>query len=277
MHAIADTDRLVSDGIITPDQAKTIEVRAREAMVYLAINTILCFGIIAATSGLIAWLATPVSVAGFGFLSLALGLVILGCGGEMYRMFGNASALIGAGMLIGGASLELTDKYKDIAGPVMIVGGLGVALAATWYYRSGQNAARFVTGAILLMGLAMHLGGLAFVLDQGKISGAPISLFYLYATVAVVVAGWLTDVRLVTALAIAPFAQALDTGTFYYHAAYVFYSPESTLSIIQMAVLVAACIWVAATWPAHGKTCAGACRHGLYRCQPLRASRVTLG
>jgi hypothetical protein len=246
MQAIADTERLVADGIVTGEQARTIEARAREAMVYLAINTVLFFGIIAATGGLIAWLGTPVSVAVFGFLCLGLGILILGYGSEMYSMFGNASALIGAGMLIGGASLELMDKYEDIAGSIMIVGGLVVALAAAWFLRVGRNSARFVTGAIMLMGLTMHIGGLAFVLEQGDISGAPISFFYLYATAVIVGAGWLTDVRLVTALAIAPFAQALDTGTFYFHAAYVFYSPESTLSIIQMTVLVTACVWVVA-------------------------------
>ena len=37
----------------------------------------------------------------------------------------------------------------------------------------------------------------------------------------------MTDVRLVTALAIVLFAQILDTGTFYF-GAYVFYSPEQT-------------------------------------------------
>ena len=46
MHAIADTERLVTDGIITDEQARTIEARAREAMVYLAINTILCFQLV---------------------------------------------------------------------------------------------------------------------------------------------------------------------------------------------------------------------------------------
>ena len=105
MHAIADTERLVADGIITAVQAKTIETKARETMVNLAINTILCFGIMAASGGMIAWLGTPASVAVFGFLSLGLGLLILGMGSEMYRMFGNASALIGAGMLIGGLLL----------------------------------------------------------------------------------------------------------------------------------------------------------------------------
>mgnify|MGYP004060084271 CR=1 FL=1 len=38
MRAIADTERLVEDGIITSKQAMKIEARAREAMVYLAIT-----------------------------------------------------------------------------------------------------------------------------------------------------------------------------------------------------------------------------------------------
>ena len=33
MHAVADTERLVTDGIITPAQAGEIEARAREEMV----------------------------------------------------------------------------------------------------------------------------------------------------------------------------------------------------------------------------------------------------
>ena len=249
MQAIADTERLVEDGIITSEQAKTIETRAREAMVYLAINSILCLGIVAATGGFIAWLGTPASVAGLGFFALGLGVLILSYGTEMYRMFGAASALIGAGMLIGGASLELMDKYEGIAGPIMIVSGLIVAAATAWLMKHELNSARFVTGAILVMGLAMHLVGLAFVLDQGDVTGVPISLFYLYATAVTIGAGWLTDVRLVTSLAIAPFAQVLNTGTIYFHAAYVFYSPEPTLSIIQMSLLIAACTWVSARWP----------------------------
>lgn len=243
MHAIADTDRLVADGIITPEQSKIIQKRARETMVMLAINALLCFGIIAATGGLIFWLADALSVAIFGVLALGTGIFILRRAGEMYHMFGNASALIGAGMLLGGITVELLDKYEDAAGVVMLIIGIVVTGATGLAFLRGSAIARFVTGAILLAGVAMHLGGLGLLLEQADISGLPISLFYLYATVAVAGAGWLTDVRLVTALAIAPFAQALDTGTFYFHAAYVFYSPESTLSILQMAVLIVACLW----------------------------------
>ncbi len=243
MHAIADTEKLVSDGIITGEQAVIVEARARETMVYLAINSLLCFGIIAATAGLIFWLKNAMAVAICGALALAVGLFILARGRELFHMFGNASALIGAGMLIGGASLELLDKYEGIAGWALIAAGLVITGIAAWVLQQGNIKARFVSGSILLMGGAMHLGGVAFLLEQNSISGMPISLFYLYATFAVAGAGWITNVRFVTALAIIPFAQALDTGTFYFHAAYAFYSPESTLSILQMSLLIGLCIW----------------------------------
>ncbi len=249
MQAVADTIRLVEDGVITREQSAIIEARARETMVHLAINALLCLGIIAATGGFIAWLGTPASVAVTGLLFLGMGAMILAYGSELFRMFGNASALIGAGMLIGGASLELMSKYEDVAGAAMSAGGLIISSAAAWLLKSDRVSARFVTGSVMLMGLSMHLVGIAFLLEQADKTGAPISAFYLYTTVALVAVGLLTDVRLVTALAIVPFAQALDTSTFYFDAAYVFYSPESTLSIIQMAALVAGCLWIAAHRP----------------------------
>ena len=101
MQAVADTTLLVKEGIITSEQAKVIEARARETMVYLAINALLCFGIIAATGGFIAWLGTPASVAITGLLFSGMGILILAYASELFRMFGNASMLIGAGMLIG--------------------------------------------------------------------------------------------------------------------------------------------------------------------------------
>ena len=245
MFAVADTDKLVADQIISPEQARTIEERARDALVVIAINTLLCLGIVAATGGLIFWLESAKAVAICGILTLATGLFILARGGEMFRMFGNAAALIGAGMLIGGASLELMDKYENVAGGAMLAAGVAVALASGWSYAGNWFNAKFVIGSIFLLGIAMHLGGAMFLLEQDKVSGLPISLFYLYATTIIIASGWYTNVRLVTALAILPFAQALDTGTFYFDALYAFYSPESTLSILQLAVMVGLAIWVA--------------------------------
>ncbi len=249
MHAIADTTQLVADGVITPDQARSIESRARTAMITLGVNVILFSGILAATAGFIFWLADPLAVAITGAVMIALGLWILAKGGEMYRMFGNASTLIGAGMLIGGAALELVDKYESIAGVTLTLGGAVILTITGWRYVNGGWSSRFVLGSILLMGLAVHLGGIELLCQEHQ-TGSPLrNLVYIYYALALAAVGWVVDVRLVTALAIVPFAQALETGTSYFHAAYVFYSPESTLSILQLAVLIAACLWLAARRP----------------------------
>lgn len=242
MQVIADTRKLVADGIITPEQALQMQSRSRDAMITLAINTILCFGILAATGGLIFWLANAAAVAVCGLLFLGVGVMILYRSGDEFGMFGNAAALIGAGMLLGGAGIELVENYPDMAGVVMILLGAVAAIPALIALR--RSRAQFVAGAIFLMGILLHLAGLWQLLYEAGITGAAMSAMYLYTAAALVLAGWLTDVRLITALAIVPFAQMLDTGTFYMHAMYAFYSPESTLSILQMALLMLACLWV---------------------------------
>ncbi|MEM6589562.1 MAG: hypothetical protein AAF641_14035 [Pseudomonadota bacterium] len=247
MHAIADTEKLVADGVIDAGAAREIEARARDTMVMLAINTVLCVGIVAATGGLIFWLADALAVALCGALALAVGLMILARDSENFRMFGNAAALIGAGMLIGGAAIELIDKYEDHAHWVLFPLGAAVGIGAAYLWR-GALTTRFVTGSILLMGLGAHLTGLALLVMAYEVAGLPVALSYLYATVLIAAAGLFLDVRVITAASIVVFAQALDTGTSYFYGAYVFYSPEPTLSILQMAVLVLPCLWVARHW-----------------------------
>lgn len=247
MIVLADTDALVADAIIPQAAQAEIELRSRKLMVAMAINAILCFGILSATGGFIFWLASALSVAIVGLLFLGTGVLILRADHSDFTFFGNASALIGAGMLIGGAGIELIDKYSDIAGWAMAPAGALVATLCVFALNKQKKTGRFVAGSILLMGLALHLIGLGFLLNQAAIDGALISFFYLYATLAIAGAGWFIDVRLVTALAIVPFAQALDTSTFYFHAAYVFYSPESTLSILQMLLLVFVLLFVVRT------------------------------
>lgn len=238
MHVVADTESLVADGVISEAQAQEIRARGQQAMVALAINSILGFGILAATGGLIFWLADALAVAVSGLILLGAGMAILFKGDDLYRMFGNAAALIGAGMLIGGAAVELLDKHDSIAGQVMTLGGLVLVGVFAAGFLKARRGAGFVTGAILLMAVGFHLFGLGVWMEQAGQSGATKAAFYLYAAAVLAGLGWLIDVRLVTALAIAPFAQVLDTGTGYFHAAYVFYSPEPSLSILQMAVLM---------------------------------------
>jgi len=238
MHVVANLTALESDGIIDSEASKVMRRRSRETMVMLGINVILCGGILAATAGLIFWLASAMSVAITGIVFLIAGLYVLINGKDAYRMFGNAASLIGTGMLVGGAGLELVDKYPDAAGFIMV--GLGGVVALGFGYLSRRYKSRigFVSGAAFLMGITLHLAGLYFALDHIGVSGSTVSLVHLYAAIIIALAGWFVDVRLVTALAIVPFAQVLDTSTSYFHAAYVFRSPESTLSILQMIPIV---------------------------------------
>ena len=260
MQSLVNTAQLVEDGVLTPQQAKIIQERAKETMVSLAINTLLCGGVLAATGGMIFWLANAIAVAVAGVLLLVTGLVILARSPESVRMFGNAAALIGAGMLIGGAGLELVDKYPDHAGWIMSLGGAVVAAIAGRAMIWGGLTTRFVQGAILLMGLALHLSGVGVLSADWGLGGAGRALVFLYAAGAIAGAGWLIDLRFVTALAIAPFAQMLDTGTGYFGAVYAFWSPEPTLTILQMGALVAVMSWWAMRLPersaAHARTLA---------------------
>ena len=245
MHTIADTKMLVDEGVISHAAARIIEARARNAMVALAINILLCAGILFATFGLIFWLADAAAVAVFGAVMAGGGVLTLRYGRDLYAMFGNAAILIGAGMLMGGMGFELIEKFPDVAGAAMALTGAIVTAAAGWIMVKTRVQQRFVTGAIMLMAVALHLVGLVQLLEHASVTGLLITAFWLYAAGMIAAAGWVCDVRLVSALAIAPFAQALDTGTFYFHAAYVFYSPESTLSILQMTALILAMLWVA--------------------------------
>lgn len=245
MYYVAETGALVADGVIQPTQAQEIERRARVAMVALVINSLLIGGIVAAALGLVFWLADAMSVAVVGGLSAVAGVVVLRMGSDLYRMFGNAAALIGAGMLASGAGLELADKYPAIATGAMLIAGAVLAGLAAWGVVKGGAKLRFASGAIMLMGLALHVGGLFYGVGEGDLAALPVPLLHLYCAALVIGAGWLLDVRLVTALAIVPLAQVFETGTFYSNGMYAFYSPESTLSILQMAVVIGLCLLVA--------------------------------
>lgn len=247
MQYLANVDGLMAEGVLTAEQGLIIKARSRQAMVALAINTLLTGGIAAAALGLVMFLASAIAVAITGALFLAAGVAILRGGNPLYRMFGNAGSLIGAAMLAGGATLELVSSATPaVASLALLVLGAAAALVAGRALVAGPAGLRFIAGSVLLMGSAMHLGGLGIGVTE---FGTALPLAYLYTTVVIAAVGVLVDVRAVTAVAIAPFAQLLDTGTAYFHAAYVFYSPEPTLSILQMALLVAGCLWIAARFP----------------------------
>ncbi len=253
MFVVADTDRLVADQIIDPDVASIIHQRARAAMMALVTNSLLLGGITAASLGTVFWLADVLAVALIGALLIAVGLPVLLRQTDTMRFFGNASALIGAGMLMGGGGLKLIEVAPDSAGPILTLAGAAIA-GIGQIRRDWPN--RLVANAILLMAGAMHLGGLAFLIAQNDFGGAIPTLFSAYAAAVLVVLGWRSDIRFVTALAIVPFAQMLSTGTGYWHAVYAFYSPEPTLSILQMAALMLAILFIV---PRLGE---GSARHG---------------
>jgi len=127
---------------------------------------------------------------------------------------------------------------------LMFIGLIGAAIAA-FCYRNGPEHTGFLTGSVLLMTGAMHIGGLYLWADFSNVSGIIVPMLHFYVAAAIFAVGMFIDVRFITALAIIPFAQMLDTGTFYFHAMYAFYSPETTLSIVQLAIAMAVCVAVA--------------------------------
>ena len=124
---------------------------------------------------------------------------------------------------------------------VWIIGAL--ALAFVEVLIPAQVFLGFAAGAILLMGVALHLSGVGLAFET--VTGWVKASVFGYSALLIAAAGLVVNVRAVTAFAIVPFAQMLDTGTAYFHAAYVFYSPEATLTILQMAALIGVCVLVA--------------------------------
>ncbi|MFN3823329.1 MAG: hypothetical protein ACK4RN_05065 [Pseudorhodobacter sp.] len=247
MPHVVNTAQLIREGVLTEAQGAVIAARSRSAMIALAVNSLLSAGILAAALGFVFWLADPFAVAVVGALFLVLGAMVLLRGSAEMSMLGNAAALIGAGMLGAGAAIEIVDKLpRELGGGFLLLLGAGLGAGALKVLRSGPEPAHFVSGAVLLIGLALHLTGLALWVEAAGPGRLVIPLASLYATALLVAAGTAIDVRLVTALAIVPFAQMLNTGTAYWHAVYAFYSPEPTLSILQMGALLAACFWAAA-------------------------------
>lgn len=124
--------------------------------------------------------------------------------------------------------------------------GLGLigAVITAALHQKGSDRTGFLTGSILLMTTAMHIGGLYLWAGDADLPGAIVPMLHLYVATITLAVGIFIDVRLITALAIVPFAQMLDTGTFYWHAMYAFYSPETTLSILQLSVAMAVCVAV---------------------------------
>jgi len=247
MTHVINTNLLLAEGLLTQTQADEIARRSRDTMMALVVNIVLTGGIIAASLGFVFWIADAFGVALLGAAFLAAGIAILAKADALYRLLGHAGTLVGSGMLLVGGTIEIIDKYKDIADITLISVGAAIAAAAAWAFHKAPKTLRFSTGTFVLAGVALHLTGLGIALDGS--SGAPIATLYLYAAALIAAAGAFVNVRAVTALAIVPFAQVFDTGTAYFHAAYVFYSPEPTLTILQMGALIGVTAWAMTRMP----------------------------
>ncbi|WP_172328367.1 hypothetical protein [Mangrovicoccus sp. HB161399] len=247
MYVLADTARLVADGVLSPAQAEEMERRARSSMIELAAGLLLSFGILAAAGGVIFWLRDALTVAVMGCLAVGGGLALRAWAPRILQLFATAAVLTGAGMLLGGTAAELLWNRPALAGPVMVPLGAATALFCGWRLFRRPDG-HFAAAAILLMGLAMHLGGLWRMLVAAQETGSALpfallaTLFWLHAFAAIALAGRAADLRAVTALAILPFSQipALDLGRL--GSEHVFALDDPTLAILQLALLAALCL-----------------------------------
>jgi hypothetical protein len=144
MAHVIQTEALIKEGVITTDQGNIIARRSRRVMVSLVINAVLCIGIIAAAAGFIGLLADALAVAVVGGLFLAIGATILVKATDVYRMFGTASALIGAAMLTGGSSIEVLDVFGEQSGglALLVIGLIGAAVTVV-LHREGRESTKF--------------------------------------------------------------------------------------------------------------------------------------
>jgi hypothetical protein len=243
MTYVVDIESLQADGWLDDRQAREIVRRSRDTLVHLAINCVLFAGIIVATLGLIFWLADPVAVAvaGTGFLIAGLLAVVLARAD--FRMLANASAVIGAGMLLGGLAVEMLKTHSEIADPVMIFSGAAVLLISALFFWKGPEQTRFLSGAVLVMGIALHLVGLGNLVDASAELWRIPAFFYAAAVIGA--AGVLLDVRLVTAFAVFPLAGALATRAGPFDLDIIFFPPDAALTLLLMSGVAGASLWLA--------------------------------
>lgn len=247
MTQVINTQRLLQEGLLTEAQAAEIMRRSRETMLALVVNIVLTAGIIAASLGFVFWIADAFGVALLGAAFLAAGLFVLLKTDALYRLLGHAGTLVGAGMLFVGGALEVLENYTAQADAILAITGAAIAALASTAFVKAPASLRFTTGALTLAGAALHLTGVGVWLNE--MAEMPVVALSLYATLVIAAAGTFVNVRAVTALAIVPFAQVFDTGTSYFHAAYVFYSPEPTLTILQMSAVVGLGAWAMTRLP----------------------------
>jgi hypothetical protein len=94
---------------------------------------------------------------------------------DVYRMFGNAAALIGAGMLAFGGMVDLVDKLgEQTGGPALIGLGAVAALVSARIFSRSPSHAKFLTGSLTVMGMGLHIAGLYLWGGAADVSGLPV-------------------------------------------------------------------------------------------------------
>lgn len=246
MKYLADTEELIRDGVLTPAQAAEIASRSREAMIALAINSVLFAGILAVIAGMAAYLEDVAQLTLLGALVTAAGGLALMTAREDYRLLANATSVIGAAMLVGGGVawvVELTESPRLAA-----VFGLPPALGGYAVWRAGPARLRFLSGWICFLGVLAHLAGLL----GDPVPLAPQWLLCHYAGALLILCGLALDIRAITALSMLAFAAALSSRSFYMTGLYAVAIYESTLTVAQMAALALACLWAIGRFPGRG-------------------------
>ncbi|WP_417677609.1 hypothetical protein [Pseudodonghicola sp.] len=239
MKYVVDIDELLADGVIAADQGREIARRAREGMIASAINFVLFCGILAVIAGMAAYVSDAGQLALLGGGVTLVGALALLWGRENTQFLANATAVIGAVMLMGGGTVRLVgDSGGELRAAVV---GAPVALAAYALWRWGPARLRLLAGWLCFLGLAAHLGGLLLASD----TGVPQWLLYHYAGGLLILCGLALDIRAVTALAILPLGAALSARSFAEGEIGAMAIYESTLTILQMALLAGLCLWAA--------------------------------
>lgn len=240
MHCVADTTQLLNDNILTADQAKEIERRARRTMIELAIALFLFTGVGAVISGLTLLIAEPAAIAILGAVIAAASLILLPKLNRIARLPAHAGAMIGAALAASGGFYVL---YEDIGAtfPAIPI-GLAVTAGGLWLHRQGT---KLHGGWIALLGLALHLGG---IFTQDGPSDLAFFVFH-YTALAIFALGVTLNIRLLTALALIPVALSLNSETWYDHARYSLYIGESTLTILEFGLIAALGFFAASRLP----------------------------
>lgn len=128
MKILIDVDALESQGVLTPELARTLRASALRETGSLAINVVLALGATAVAAGVIVWLQSVDAAMAFGFAFLAGGYLVARLRALDWRQLGRIWMVVGALMLSGSIAAWLA---KPLLGPLAATVILaGVALAA---------------------------------------------------------------------------------------------------------------------------------------------------